>query len=424
MWVCLSKGICRMTKQPTPIAYISQSFPALTQTFIYREVFGLERKGFRVAAFAIWKPAKDKLSQESRHLVDSSSYVFPISWPRFLGTHLYFLFTRPIKYIGTLFFVLARKGENARNRLRAFFHFCEAVYLSKKMQSQHIRHIHAHFTIGAATIALVVSRLLDISFSFTAHNIFFTDRVVLKEKIREARFISAISEFTRQFLTSLVPDDNIDGKIHIVHCGLSPSDFSPPNPRPANDVPVLLFVAQLAERKGAPILVEACRILAERGVSFRCVIVGDGPQKALVEQLVEQYALQEVVELAGVVFQEHLKEYLNRADVFVLPCMIASNGDMDGIPVSLMEAMAMEIATVSTYVSGIPELIEDGQSGLLVKEKDAEALADALQRLLEDDELRTRLGKNGRQKVMEEFNIDKSAAQLATLFERYLTNGQ
>jgi colanic acid/amylovoran biosynthesis glycosyltransferase len=412
-----------MPKQPMSIAYITQSFPLLTETFVYREVSALERQGFRVATFATWKPDENKLHQEARHLMDSSHYVFPISWPKFFKAHLYFLCTCPRKYLGSLFFVLTRRGESLKNRRRTFFHFCEAVYLAMEMKRQHIRHIHAHFAINAATIALVVSRLLDITFSFTAHNSFFIDRVILREKAGAARFIIAISEFTRQFLTILVPEDNIDGKIHIVHCGLATDDFSPPDPKPVNEVPVLLFVAQLAERKGTPVLVEACRILAERGVTFRCVIVGDGPQRALVEQLVKQYALQEVVELAGVVFQEHLKEYLNRADVFILPCITASNGDMDGIPVSLMEAMAMEVATVSTYVSGIPELIEDGQSGLLVQERDAEALADALQRLLEDDELRTRLGKNGRQKVMEDFNIDKSAVQLATLLKRYLTNG-
>jgi glycosyltransferase involved in cell wall biosynthesis len=148
--------------------------------------------------------------------------------------------------------------------------------------------------------------------------------------------------------------------------------------------------------------------------------VGDGPQKALVERLVEQYGLQEMVELPGAVFQEHLKPYLERADVFVLPCITASNGDMDGIPVSLMEAMAMEIATVSTYVSGIPELIKDGESGLLVKEKDPEALADALQTLLKDEEKRATLGKNGRRKVVEEFDIHKSAARLAEIVERYV----
>jgi glycosyltransferase involved in cell wall biosynthesis len=374
-----------------------------------------------VETFAIWKPDKNKLSQEARHLVESSHYVFPISWPKFFKSHLYFLCTRPRKYLTTLFFVLTRKGENARNRRRAFIHFCDAVYLATEMKRLHIRHIHAHFAINAATIALVIFRLLGITYSFTAHNTFFIDRVLFKEKVRAARFMIAISEFTRQFLTKLVPDDNIGDKIHIVHCGLSVNDFSPPDPKPVNDVPVLLFVAHLAERKGAPILVEACRILAERGVTFRCVIVGDGPQRTLVEQLVEQYALQEAIELTGVVFQENLKEYLNQADVFVLPCITASNGDMDGIPVVLMEAMAMEIATVSTYVSGIPELIEDGVNGLLVQEKDAVALADTLQRLLEDDELRLRLGKNGRQKVIREFDIDKTTAQLTTLFEKYLS---
>ncbi len=411
-----------MSKQSTPIAYVSHVFPLLTETFVYREVFGLQRQGFHIETYAIWKPDKDKVSQEAQHLVESSSYAFPISWPRFFKAHLYFLCMHPLKYLGTLLFVLTRKGESLKNRRRTLFHFCEAVYMALEMKSQGIRHIHAQFAINAATIALVASRLLDITYSFTAHNSFFIDRVILKEKVKGAQFIAAISEFTRQFLNDLVPGENVDEKTHIVHCGLSPDDFAPPDSKPANDVPVLLFVAQLVERKGTPVLVEACKILTERGAKFKCVIIGDGPQKMLVEQLVERHALQKVIELTGAVFQERLKEYLEQADVFVLPCVTASNNDVDGVPVSLMEAMAMEIATVSTRVSGIPELIQDNVSGLLVPEQDAEALADALQRLLEDDELCLRLGKAGRQKVLREFNIDKSTAQLAVLFERYLTN--
>ena len=412
-----------MSKQFTSsLAYISQSFPLLTETFVYREVLGLRRRGFRVATFAIWKPDKNKLSQESRHLVDDSFYVFPIIRSRFLSSHLYYFLTRPIKYVSTLVLVLTRGGESARNRIRTFFHFCEAVYLAREMHDQHIAHIHAHFSINAATIALVISRLLDISYSFTAHNILFIDQVILKEKVRDARFIVAISDFTRQFLIDLIPNENVADKIHIVHCGLSLKDFTPPDSKPTNEIPMLLFVAQLAERKGTPVLVEACRILVERNVAFHCVIVGDGAEKTLVEQLVEQYALQEIVELPGRVFQEHLRKYLDRADVFVLPCVTANNGDMDGIPVSLMEAMAMEIPTVSTDVSGIPELIKDEHSGLIVRERDAEALADALQRLLEDSELRTRLGENGRRKVMDEFDVDENAAKLAALFKKYLTS--
>jgi colanic acid/amylovoran biosynthesis glycosyltransferase len=409
-----------MSKQPRHIAYVMQSFPLLTETFIYREVLGLKRRGFCVATFAIRKPDKNRLSQEAWHLVDSSHYVFPISWPRFLGAHIYFLCTCPAKYLSTLFFVLTRRGESISNRMRTFLHFGGAVYLAMEMKKQRVRHIHAHFAVNAATVALVASRLLDITFSFTAHNIVFIDRVILKEKVRAARFIVTISEFTRQFLIRLVPENSIEDKIHIVHCGLSPDDFMPPDSKPVNDVPVVLCVAQLVERKGIPILVEACKLLSERGGVFRCVIIGHGLQRALVERLIEQYALQEVVELAGVVFQEDLKKYLERADVFVLPCVTASNGDMDGIPVVLMEAMAMEIPTVSTRVSGIPELIEDGESGLLVEEKDPIALADAVQCLLKDRGLRVKLGKNGRRRVVEEFDIDRNVAQLAALFEKNL----
>lgn len=411
-----------MSKPSTPIGYILQTYPGLTMTFVYREVLALQRQGFHIATFSIWKPQREKLSPESRQLMDSTFYIFPISWAVFFLTHLYFLLTRPAKYIGTALFVLTRRGESWKNRLRTLGHFGEAAYVAREIQKRNIKHLHAHFAINAASIALIVARLLDISFSFTAHNIFFTDRLLLKPKVREARFIAIISEFSREFLLGLVPGENWRHKTHIIHCGISPSQFSLQNPRPTNPVPLIFFVAQLEERKGAPVLVEACKLLKERGVAFQCVIAGGGPEKPMAERLVDQYGLQESVTLTGAIFQEQVKEYLNRADIFALPCIIARNGDMDGVPVALMEAMACEIPTVSTRVSGIPELIEDGESGILVQEKDAVALADALQRLTLDKELRARLGKNGRQKVVREFDVDKNAAQLAALFERYLTD--
>ena len=172
------------TSQPRArVGYILQVYPGLTMTFIYREVLALEKAGFSIATFSVWKPAKDQLSEEARSLMDSTYYIFPISWLKFILVHLYFLFTRPVKYLGTALFVLTRKGESRRNRLRTVYHFGEAVYLAKEIQNRGIQHVHAHFSINAASIALVVSRLLGISFSFTAHNIFFTDRILLKEKL-------------------------------------------------------------------------------------------------------------------------------------------------------------------------------------------------------------------------------------------------
>lgn len=412
-----------MTSKSASIAYITQRFPSLTTTFIYREVLALRDAGFNIFTFAIWKPNKDSLSAESKDLVDSSSYVFPNSWSRLLLAHLYFFFTRPIKYVSTFFFVLTRRGESLSNRRRTFFHFFEAIYLAVDMKRKGIRHIHAHFTVNAATIALIIARMLDISFSFTAHNNFFTDRLILREKLKSARFIIAISEHSRDFLLGLFPDLDVKDKFHIVHCGVSPDDFRPVTRTAVNQQPLIFSLAQLVERKGLPVLVEACRILEDRGFDFQCLIAGDGEQRPLLERLIAGFQVQDKVQLLGAVFQEQLGDYLNRTDLFVLPCLTASNGDRDGIPVVLMEAMAMEIPVISTYVSGIPELIEDGQSGLLVKENDPVALADAMQRIIEDGALRKRLGKDGRQRVVQEFNIHKNVSQLATLFGRYFDIG-
>jgi len=409
-----------MVKSRPTLAYITQAYPALTNTFIYREVLALEQRGFDIATFGIWKPDKQKLSPESRPLVDTTNYVFPLRWGNLFKSHLHYLLTCPRKYLGTALFVLTRPNESLNNRKRTLGHFIEAIYLAPEMERRGVRHIHAHFTINAASIALILARLLDISFSFTAHNIFFTDRILIIDKLREARFIASISEFSRQYLMRLLPGGKIDDKIHIIHCGLESQDFTPSTERPANDPSLILFVAQLAERKGTPYLVEACRILRDRGVQFRCVIIGGGPQLGLVQTLVSRYDLINYVELTGPLFQEQLKPYLADADVFTLPCITAANGDMDGVPVSLMEAMAKEIAVVSTIVSGIPELIQDNENGLLVTEKDSIALANALQRLIEEPELRTRLGENGRQKIAQEFDVHKNAEQLAFLFERYV----
>lgn len=411
-------------KQKT-IAYVAQSFPSLTTMFMYREINALKEIGFNINTFATWKPDVNKLSAETKYLVDESYYVFPISKLKFLRTHLYFLITRPVKYISTLFFVLTRKGEKRANRYRTFLHFLEAIYLAVDVKKTGAKHIHAHFCINAATIALVISRLLGISFSFTVHNIFFTDRILLRDKLREAGFIISISNYSRDFLVDLYPQENIKNKFHVIHCGVSSDDFCPAKNRLSSAPPLLFSVSQLAERKGYPVLIEACKLLVEQGYVFKCIIAGNGPQEALLRQMIARYQLEDYVELPGIVFQEKLKTYLKATDIFILPCITAADGDKDGVPMVLMEAMAMQIPVISTYVSGIPELIDDEQSGLLVLEQDVVALANAIKRLLDDEGvLKQKLGQNGRQKIVDEFNIYKNAQQLAEIFVRHLGQAQ
>ncbi|MGB1251519.1 MAG: glycosyltransferase, partial [Candidatus Promineifilaceae bacterium] len=374
------------TNRPT-IAYIAQFFPILTETFVYREVNALRRQGYNVVTLANRTPDTKKLSQESLELMDSTEYVFPLQLIPFIFAHLYFIITAPKAYFGTFWAVMGPSGESWDNRRRTLGHFGGGVYLAHRARNQSIEHIHAHFSVNAATIGLVIARLLDISYSFTVHNNIFTDRLILREKLRAAKFIISISEYSRQFLVNYAPEiSDLADKISIVHCGISPEQFIPERNFSAetDHTPHIVSLSSLTERKGMPMLVEACRILRDRGIPFTCTIAGDGPQRALLEQKIGDYELENHVTLAGRYFQEDIRDYLNNAHVFALACVTASNGDVDGVPVALMEAMAMKVPTVSTVVSGIPELIDHEISGLLVPEQSPEKLANAIVRLLAD----------------------------------------
>ncbi len=414
-----------MTK-PT-IAYVAQFFPILTETFVYREVNALRERGFDVVTLSNRTPEVAKLSEESVGLMDSTEYVFPIKPLAFILAHLYFAIFAPGRYFGTLMHVMLQRNESMANRVRTFGHFGGGVYLAYQVRKRGLSHIHAHFAVNAATIGLVVSRLLNIGYSLTVHNNIFTDQLILRSKLKAAKFIVSISEYSKQYLLDFAPDiRGLAEKIDIVHCGISADSFQRELTY-QNGVsddpqykPHLVSLSSFAQRKGMPVLVEACRILRDRGVDFRCTIAGTGPDWALVQQLVEQYGLQDTITLPGRYFQEDIRGYLNEASVFALACVTADNGDIDGVPVALMESMAMEVPTISTTLSGIPELIEDGVSGLLVPEREPEALADAIERVLEDHAFALRLGKDGRRKVVEAFNIDRSSQQLVDIFQRNL----
>jgi glycosyltransferase involved in cell wall biosynthesis len=206
-----------------------------------------------------------------------------------------------------------------------------------------------------------------------------------------------------------------------VRYGVDVHHFSPSDRRTRNERPVILAVARLAEKKGLPYLIKACKRLVDAKYDFRCLVVGGGPQEPLLRQLISKNNLASYVSLEGVVFQEHLRVYLEQADVFVLPCIVAADGDRDGIPNTLIEAMAMGIPALSTKVSGIPELIEHERTGLLVPEKDERALAEALGRLLDDEPLRLRLGRAGRQRVEQSYALDRNVEKLKAIFEQYLS---
>jgi glycosyltransferase involved in cell wall biosynthesis len=396
------------------IAYISQNFPSLTTTFVFREVMALKRRGVPVSTFSIWRTQPGSLPPETRALADDTVNLFPIAWPRLLAEHRRCAARHPGRYLRLMAFLLTRRNEPLVNLYKAW----ASAYVAGEMQRRGVRHIHAHFASSPASVALSAARLADISFSFTAHAVdIFSHRIMLVEKVREARFIIAISEYNKRVLSELVPE--AAPKIQVVHCGVDPHAFAPVAPGPETGSPLILAVGQMREKKGLPYLVEACRLLAARGVDYRCAIIGGGEGLSLLQSQVDQAGLNGYLTLTGPLFQSEVQAHLRQAAVFALPCVVAADGDQDGIPVSLMEAMAMELPVVSTTVSGIPELITDGQQGLLVPPRDPAALADALARLLGDAALRRRLGCAGRRKITDEFDLDKNVEQLIHIFDQY-----
>lgn len=406
-----------MSEATGHIAYVSQIYPSLTT--VYREVLALRARGLSVKTFATWQPDPEAVSEEARGLIEETFYIFPVCWRSFLQAHASYLLARPIVYVTALIFLLTRPGQSLSKRKRTLFHFAEAVYLAAEVERQGIRHIHAHFALNAATLALVVERLTGVPFSFTVHaNDIFADQVILKEKIEAARFIVSISEYNKRFLISYVGDPGVAAKIHVIHSGIPVADFSPGSHliHPFAGPPLILSVGRLVEKKGFAFLIRACKRLRELGYQVRCVIVGSGPEEESLRRLIHDLGLEGVVELPGWLDQTEVRSYLEGASIFALPCVVAPDGDRDGIPAVLMEAMAMAKPCVSTVISGIPELIEDGHSGLLVPEQDEVVLADALRCLLDNPQLARRLGQAGRAKVCCLFSLDHVSCQLFRLF--------
>jgi len=403
----------------TRIAYISQRFPSLTTTFVYREVLALRRLGLHIRSISTWRPNPKTLSAEAQGLVDETFYIFPLNYWQLLGHHARYLFTRPARYWGALAQLILFNREGLANRVRSLGHFVYAVCAAAEVERSGAQHIHADFALNAATVALVAARLTGRTFSFAAHaNDIFVNPVLLREKVRQAAFVTPISEFNRRYLLSLDRETSAAERLHVIHCGLAFSQFSPNGQIANTGRPLILGVGRLVEKKGFHILIEACRWLKEQGVSFECQIVGGGPQEARLRELIQHHGVAECVQLTGPQPQERVRALMQHAAVFALPCVVAQDHDQDGIPVALMEAMAFERPVISTPISGIPELVQDQVNGLLVASGQARELAGAIQRLLEDAPLARRLGQAGRQTVAKEFNVERSAQQLAELFQQ------
>jgi len=400
-------------KQPRlSLAYITTDFPVLSHTFISREVNGLEKLNVDIKHLSIHTPDPSEISSEDAHFKNHVFYIFPLNKLAFIKAHFEFLLRMPAKYFYWMYYVVSRRETKFIDRIRCFYHFAEAIYLAKEVEQQHIKHIHAHFFQGNATIAMIISKLLGTTYSITAHgSALLIDRILNKEKIEHAKFIISISQYNKNFMLKV--DPSCDNKVFVVHCGLNPNKFLPAPPR-KNQVFTLLAIGRMVWEKAYTYLIETCRILRDEGIEFRCLLIGDGPERNTLEKLIEQHDLWQHIELLGVVLQERIQEYYNQADAFILTSV------SEGIPVVIMEAMSKELPIIASDITGIPELVEEGVSGYLVPSKQPQAYADAVKKLIENPEQRIEMGKKGREKIQAEFDIEKNIQQLYEIYHTQL----
>jgi glycosyltransferase involved in cell wall biosynthesis len=295
-------------------------------------------------------------------------------------------------------------------------HFLAAAWLAARIREERIRRVHSHFAGDTALIGLYLAELLDVPFSLTTHanDIFVPqDPSRLRLLLSRAAEVVTISQFNRHYLQSLGASGP-RRRIHTVHLGIDPSGL-PPRRRMAAEFTIVCTASGLAEKKGVRYLVEACATLKGSGRRFRCMIAGrdvDGTALAALRDQLGQAGLGREVEALGLVPSRALLALVASADVFVLPAIQTETGEMDGVPVSLMEAMALGVPVVSTPVSGIPELVEDGKTGFLVPPGDAQALANALDRIADDRASAETVARRGQDRVMAEFTISRSVDRL------------
>lgn len=397
------------------IAYLMSRFPKISETFILYEILELQRLGMQVEIFPLLREKAPVMHAEARTLVEGAHYS-SILTKEVLQAQGYWLRRQPAAYLHAWVQAIRGNASSPKALSRALVVVPQAALFAQRMVELGVSHVHAHWATHPALAAYVVGLLTGLPYSFTAHaDDIYVERSMLDEKIRHAHFVVTISEYNKRFLSELY-GEAIANKIVVVHCGVDSSVFVPRTHASSNSLFTIVCVARLEQKKGHTYLVEACAQLKAQGLSFRCLLVGDGEERSQIEGQIKRLGLEDSVILLGQQPRSRVTELLAEADAVVLPSVTTAKGRQEGIPVALMEALAAELPVVASAISGIPELVEDGQTGLLVPERDPTALAAALARLQNDRDLGRRLGAAGRLKVQREFDLQRNTATLHRMF--------
>ncbi|PYL28521.1 MAG: hypothetical protein DMF39_08760 [Verrucomicrobia bacterium] len=387
-------------------AYLFERFPSFGQTFCYREVVELARQGITPPIFSIRNPSDEPPQDWDARIVNRVHYL-----PE--EKELLDDVRRASKKQNLDSEIIDALDEWGRRT--DFLRLYQAVYVGLRLREMGIGHVHAHFMGMAARTAFWIHKFFPVTFSFTAHaNDIFAPRnfeVGLVKLVDAARVIVTVSDYAKKFLQERFPERA--ARIRHIYNGLNLAEFGRADFSSAP--PLILAVGRLIAKKGFADLICACGLIAERGKSFRCEIIGEGPLEDELRGQIERLNLQDRVALSGARPMGEVRRRLIAANVFVLPSIIDPDGGMDNLPTVIMEAMATGLPIVSTTIGGIPEMVVENETGFLVQPGDAAALADAIEQVIDDRLLARRLGQGGYERAQQLFSIDKNVRELCTL---------
>jgi len=392
-----------------PIAYLMSRWPKLTETFILYELLAVEALGQRVELYPLLRHREPVSHPEALALADRAHYQ-PFLSRAILASQLDAIRRRPRAYLGALGALVRGTLGSANYLVGGLAIFPKVVHMAREMEAAGISHVHCHFSNHPAAAGFIIHRLTGIPYSFVAHGSdLHVDRHMLDRKVAEAAFVVAISRDNLEEIVEEVGEAARE-RVEVIHCGVDTARLRPrPDPLPADRPFTILSIGTLHEVKGQSILIEACRILRDRGVAVRCRLIGDGEDEARLRDQVAGAGLDATVSLDGRRTREEVIAALADADLLAAPSVVASDGKREGIPVVLMEAMSCGLPVVASRLSGIPELVEHEVEGLLVPPGDAVALADAIETLRNDPGLRARLGAAARRRIEREFDLATNA---------------
>jgi glycosyltransferase involved in cell wall biosynthesis len=404
----------------TRVGYLVSQYPATSHTFIAREIQAIRKQGIDISTFSIRMPAlNERVTKQEKEEYQKTWYVLP---PRkgIIAAHLMAIVRNPISYGRTFFEAMRHRVYGIKAIVMAIVYFSEAIYLADELKRQKVTHLHNHFANPSATVGYLASRFLKIPWSLTLHgasDLDYPSSLLLPDKIEHAKFVACVSYFTRSQVMRRV-ETRLWRKLFINRCGIELDKFCRKGERLAQSKIRVLCVARLSPEKGLVGLVQAFSKVIDAGIPAELRIIGEGDDRSRIENEITSLKLNHCCQLPGRASEAEVIDELTLADVFVLSSF------MEGLPVAIMEAFALEIPVIAPNVGGIAELVEDGVSGLLFSPGNWSQLTDQLIKICTNKEINEQFKKEGKLRIESEFDISQTVTPLAQKFKLLLDNNE